>query len=255
MMIVSWNILAQGLVNPKDFPGVKRRELHLNHRMSLIISELQRLQADVYLLQEVTPRVAKILGRMLPQWQVMPLSLHDQRSWGSARVPSYGNLTLVRRQPCLRVEKHNTYYWHASGTAYDVTMFRWHGIPITCFNIHLDSESPSLRMAEVKALKKYPSSTQTKRFIIGGDFNTEDKSLHKHFKRMYSSKSNTPTDLLDHIEADYIYSSWQSTPLKISVTQPSLYCGSDHIPVAIQCPRGSDKDTSACKMRLRSECW
>lgn len=232
MRIVTWNILAQCLIDSKDFPGLSPFELEFPQRIKAIAKELLRLQADIYFLQEVTESAAKTLRKLIPNLAWGRLALHDQSSWGPAKGAPYGNLTAVAPSYLLISQKAE--YWHPSGTAYDTSVIRRvsDSSVLTTINLHLDSASDKLRKAETRELL---ANMPTGEVLIAGDFNSDAPELHGLFNQHPIGKYLI-TDLQEQIMADYIYFNIKGVAATYSTPSPtdSLYAGSDHLPLLME---------------------
>jgi endonuclease/exonuclease/phosphatase family metal-dependent hydrolase len=245
--ILSWNILAQPLISLDDYPATLPTDLTLGKRLLRIIQHLVYFDADLMFLQEVTPHVQHILHDTFARTHVvLPLSPHNQSNWPqSTRSEPYGNVTIYRRQ-MFRLRQHQCVYLHHWGTAYDESVFDLLTIPadsvqrqpLTCFNIHLDSQDALLRKQETQVLLAYLSRTPGY-VIVAGDFNTNDASLHQEVvKRGMLQSVVKPSHvrgsyLCERPMIDYIYVRSGMTPVVGMVWDHHSTNHSKHTPCQI----------------------
>ena len=229
--IVTWNVLAQPLIEPCN------GRIHtFEERCTRIEAMLRELGGDVVFLQEVTPRHWKQLRRAFSETYALGrLACHDQTDWPDwARSTDYGNVTLVRRATG-RLLRCNAEYWHSSGTAYDTCTVSVADRTIRTINIHLDSERHKLRQKELRQCIR-ATRDDTGPVLIAGDLNTDSSSTHRLLKSAGFRCMSSPdqiTHSIDDKTIDWIYTRGLPTPsIRASTISVSLYqCGSDHYPV------------------------
>jgi hypothetical protein len=233
MRIMTFNILADVFVEPNKafmdrwYPTLKYEDLLMKHRFHTLI---KYIKGDVILLQEVTPHVRKRLCDIFGcDYIILPLSCHR-----TAKNIT-GNLTILRKNAFTNI-KHATIY--VGDVAIGVT--EADGVDI--YNIHLDDTSTAKRRGELEHI--ISTFDPTNKIIIGGDFNTNEKSLHNMLTRA-DFTMNIPTKgtcLCEEAMIDYIYVRGFSHSIghvNNSISSTNCYqdtirkYGSDHHPVSV----------------------
>ena len=194
MIIMSFNILADVFIdfkNPEEYyPTIKKEMLKMKHRFNTLI---KYIHGDIIMLQEVTPYIRnKIISIFGDKYIVLPLSVHI------SSTETTGNLTLLKRNKFGAIQYDTLYI---NNTAVSVTSVYYDDT--TIYNIHLNDVAHAIRMKELKHI--ISTFDKTRKIIIGGDFNSDNKKLHhllKDFKMGIHSKS---TYLCEDHMIDYIY--------------------------------------------------
>lgn len=257
MLVLTWNILAQFLIDKKDYPDISDADLDFNNRINKICNLLTNLNFDIAFLQEVTPTAVNIIEQKLPQnYRILPLTLHDQTNWtDDYKTETYGNLTIYNVDT-ISLVKHEKNHFNASGTAYDTTIFDIQNAQTLCINVHLDSESSTLRQSENDSIHKFLLDSKHTAIVIAGDFNTSTLDIHNTYNSFVPSVQNGITSILDlnpKKPIDYIYTKGlkatnryihPAQSLKHENDLPSagppdnsaqtLIYGSDHFPVIVE---------------------
>ncbi len=222
MIVMSWNILAEPLV-----------ESPMCCRMNKIIRILRSFHADIVFLQEVTSAARRVLQMKLGKtYFVGELAAHDQSEWrsGRTRIP-YGNLTMVRRE-FGRIRKHQTKTeWHRWGTAFDLNWIAHGNQVIATANLHLDSSNHRTRNEELRALLRH-WNPQTDRIMVAGDFNSDGTDLRNRMLRSGFSHANSFSDITcveDDKAIDFIYATVPTYGEAFAISMKES--GSDHYPV------------------------
>ena len=210
MIITSFNILADVFIDFKNpeiyYPTIKKEMLKMKHRFNTLI---KYIHGDIIMLQEVTPYIRnKIISIFGDKYIVLPLSVHI------STTETTGNLTLLKRNKFGAIQYDTLYI---NNTAVSVTSVKsdksdksiksdksvTYNDDIAIYNIHLNDVSHDIRMKELKHI--ISTFDKTKKIIIGGDFNSDNKKLHhllKDFKIGIQSKS---TYLCEDPMIDCIY--------------------------------------------------
>jgi len=192
MIITSFNILADVFIDFKNpevyYPTIKKEMLKMRHRFNTLI---KYIHGDIIMLQEVTPYIRnKIISIFGDKYIVLPLSVHI------SSTETTGNLTLLKRNKFGAIHYDTLYI---NNTAISVT----YTDDTTIYNIHLNDISHAIRMKELKHI--ISTFDKTRKIIIGGDFNSDNKKLHhllKDFKMGIHSKG---TYLCEDPMIDCIY--------------------------------------------------
>ena len=233
MRITTFNILADEFVKPnkkfmdKWYPTIKYKDLKMKSRFHTI---LKYIKGDIILLQEVTSRVRQqLFAKFGNTYIVLPLSKHKTGT---------GNLTLVRRNLFKNVT-HKTFYVGELAVGLTETD------EIDIYNVHLDDISEVAREHELEQI--IAKFDLDKKIIIGGDFNTDNKTLHNRLKRMKFEPVTVPepngTYICEKPMIDYIYVygfSGSVGHVNNSVSNSNCYrktikkYGSDHYPVTVR---------------------
>ena len=233
MRITTFNILADEFVEPnkkfmdKWYPTIEYKDLQMKRRFRTII---KYIKGDIILLQEVTSRVRKqLFNKFNNVYIVLPLSMHKTGT---------GNLTLVRRNLFKNIT-HKTFYVGELAVGLTETD------EIDIYNVHLDAYSGVARKHELEQI--IAKFDLNKKIIVGGDFNTDNKTLHNLLKRMnfesvVASELNG-TYICEESMIDYIYVygfSGSVGHVNNSVSKSNCYkrtikkYGRDHYPVTVR---------------------
>lgn len=206
MRLLSFNILSEGFIDYEnledDYSGISPKKLKLKTRLPKIIKTLIKSKADIMFLQEVDPRMHKVLKKNMTEYRVLPLA-HNKSE--DSKQQKYGNTTLLRKGVFKGVKQENLYPF--TGNVFNVTHCSFKDKKLMLVNLHLDADkSNSKRKKEAKFLVKYLEKHTDKIIVLSGDFNTDDYSVHKYFKGfMPSVRKHTGTYLDDAPMIDWIY--------------------------------------------------
>lgn len=208
MKVVTWNILADQYIDyantQRDYPTVPAQDLRLSKRLPVILRELERIQADLVLLQEVTPAVhEKLLKRFGRTYEIGPLATHRAKE---EHGTSSGNVNLLKRS-VFGATKFETKFFGGSQSATGIAFVKYPE-PFLIANVHFDWENHARRKREAAGLLRYLRRHENPKVavIIGGDFNTDQDDLHRKFARFTSlvTKSES-TFLCEKPMIDWIY--------------------------------------------------
>lgn len=232
----TWNVLAQMFIEPRWYPGHDEKEWQYNLRLDRIVKCIDGLYPlDVIFFQEVTPEMYDELVKRLPHYTFGNLALHDQSKWEEhVKSRHYGNVTAVATWYGEFLAQ-TANYWHESGTVYDTSVimsFDERDMYFTV-NVHLDSESATLRVEEANAVLEHTFGVE--HLVIAGDMNSNSPELHNRFAK-YGLESAVQHDkaqstfLDDPAMIDYIYTRGGIPVLdaKIVAPQKPWSDGSDH---------------------------
>jgi len=192
MNITSFNILADVFIdfnNPEIYyPTIDKKMLKMKNRFNTLI---KYIKGDIIMLQEVTPYIrSKLISLFKTKYIVLPLSTHI------SNTETTGNLTLIKKNK-FKTINYNTLYINDNAISITSTD------DTDIYNIHLNDISNEVRIKELKYI--ISTFNKTRKIIIGGDFNSDNKKLHnllKDFKMNIQPKS---TYLCELPMIDYIY--------------------------------------------------
>ena len=98
MKVLSFNILADQYIDyedlQRDYPTIHESDLKLEKRMPKIISYIKSVDADIVMLQEITPETKKIISAAFPEYKCVALAKHKYSEGGSYNS---GNMTMLRK--------------------------------------------------------------------------------------------------------------------------------------------------------------
>lgn len=209
--IMTFNILAENcvdFVNPAEYyPHITPKNLRINHRLPGIIKKIRQHNCDIVLLQELTYEVREKLVKLLPEYLCTKLAVNNLHE---PKRLHWANMTLLKRGVFSSI-KHIVQFLHTSHTAYSTLVCKHHASGKKCIimNVHYDAEYPVVRRYENAALLRFLRSYLSNWIIVvGGDFNTDDPTLHAKFegkflpaipKKRASSTYLCEAPMIDHI--------------------------------------------------------
>lgn len=250
MRIVSFNILSDDYIDFDDRKFVRRwyndidpELLRLSNRLPTLLTKLEKLKADVFLLQEVMHEARDaIMERFGSDFSVGPICLHslDRSNTNHCRT---GNMIMVRYQPNYK----RVHFGRGAlqyGYAYATAKITWRHTQstLTLFSIHF-SDVWKERSEQSNAFITLLDREVKGDLVIGGDFNTHSRVTHAPFQRRFHTSIQFPkgTYLCERPMIDYIYSTIQpkfadvdNEPLEHVGTcydRTIRDYGSDHYPV------------------------
>ncbi len=222
----------------------------MSFRYPIIVQRIKEYNADVVMLQEMTPDIREKLIRDFKHvYVISPFARHKT---GEKKPEWYGNLTMARRDIFHNV-KFRVAYLAASGTASLITTMNYtvrnKKDPeqyLMTVNIHLDAYKESKRVAEAKSLLGWLHKQEPHwKVVISGDFNSDANVLHKlfgaHHKSVIKRVDSRSTYLCEDPMIDYIYLRNLKTLIGVidNISAKKKKCmkhtietyGSDHHPV------------------------
>jgi endonuclease/exonuclease/phosphatase family metal-dependent hydrolase len=253
LKILSFNILAEQFIdydNPSEYyPKVPVSDLKEENRLPKIFAFLQKNDPDIMLLQEVNPKVLKMLQLNLAEsHMLMPLAEHHTEE-SLMEGNDYGNLIAVRHG-MFDEFSYRTIFVPKLGSAFALLTCKLKADlskEFLIINIHLDAdeESEDNRKIEVNMLMKLIKNLLKKSItIITGDFNTNSPIIHNKFKKLTPVvRPDKPvgTYLNDPLMIDWIYiknanivSGKVLKPSDATNATPLKKFGSDHYPVVAE---------------------
>jgi len=239
--IRSFNILADVFVEPnkqfldKWYPTIDYQNLKIKNRFDDLI---KYIKGDIILLQEVTPYIHSKFRKLLgDKYIVLPLSRHKNFEHIT------GNLTIIKKNLFKNIT-HKTIYLGdgipSNRPRSSVGLTETDDVII--YNIHLDDSSNTIRKRELRQI--ISTFDNSKKIIIGGDFNSDSPQLHKvltnlNFNMSISNKKGTY--LCEKPMIDYIYTYGFSNSKGYIDNSSKKDCykktiekyGSNHLPVTI----------------------
>jgi endonuclease/exonuclease/phosphatase family metal-dependent hydrolase len=211
LKIMSFNILAENcvdFVNPSEYyPYINPEELKMKNRLPGIVEQIKKHMADVVMLQEATEDVRLKLISMLPEYIFMDLAINNKHE---PKHLHWCNLTMLKRGIFHSIKHSVKHLNKTSYTAYSITSCKLGEVPVVVVNVHYDAEDYKMRRVEHDALLKFlHSMMKTHVIIIGGDFNTDDPTLHGKmdgkFQPAIQKKDASGTYLCEKAMIDHIY--------------------------------------------------
>ena len=203
MRVVTWNILADQYIDfdelQRDYPTISAKSLSLDVRLPKILHWIQKSKADIILLQEVTPETRKALVHTFDKnYWVGPISTHRSPEPNGT---SSGTLTLVSRRIYTEEPEYETRFFAGSQSATGITY-----LPnLAIVNVHFDWQIAERRKREARGVLRFARTIRDP-IIIGGDFNTDDDSLHRKFHSFVSGvRKQGSTFLCENPMIDHIY--------------------------------------------------
>lgn len=264
LRLVSFNILSDDYVDGQDprfmkryYNGLPSHVMQWSSRAGAVMKTLASLNADVFMLQEVMTAARSQLVAAFPDYYVGPLAYHHFQV-DHINHNRTGNVVMVRRAVC-RVRP--TFWAEPLGYGYHmaVATFQWRQplalerpcVDAAVLSLHL-SDSPQ-KHAQVRRLMSTLEPFHECDLVVGGDFNTTSKKVHRLLNRRFFS-SSIHTDQADHHYGtylcarpmiDYIYTSFRVRQVHIDndpVNSDRHTCfvrtlgeiGSDHYPVTAE---------------------
>ena len=230
--VLSFNILADQYIDyddlQRDYPTIHESDLKLSKRMPKIIAYIKKVDADIVMLQEITPETKKMISKSFPEYKCVALAKHKYSEGGSYNS---GNMTMLRKGMFKNI-KHKGLFLAKTPNVFSLTNCvlidkvmddkgkqvmedkdkqvkdklkdKLKDDELTIVNVHLDWEFESIREKEAMALNKYVA--KHKKCIIAGDFNTNADVTHNKFKNFVSVvKKEKSTFLCENAMIDYIY--------------------------------------------------
>lgn len=195
--MMSFNILAPIWLNPAEWDHDLVPFLDNSDRFERVCATLERLNADVITLQEVTQSVRDDLKwRLKEKYITLPLAAHRNQYWGNYLAPGYsyvdnGNVILFRKSRFMKIFSKDVPVSPDGNTAGMSLIFD----KVTHRNIlviaaHLDAELPSeTRIEQTENLIKAITSVEDTHFkpivILGADMNDghhADLPLHRNLR-------------------------------------------------------------------------
>lgn len=210
--VMTFNILAENCVdfiNPSEYyPHINPKDLKMKNRLPGIVKKIREHNCDIVLLQELTYDVRDKLVKMLPEYLCTKLAINNLHE---PKHLHWANMTLLKKGAFAGI-KHIVQFLHTSHTAYSTLVCKHVASGQKCIimNVHYDAEFPNVRRYENGALLKFLSNYMKGWVIVvGGDFNTDDPTLHARYNnKMISAipkKNASSTYLCEAPMIDYIY--------------------------------------------------
>lgn len=247
--VVTWNILAPIYVKCEYYASTPCHRLQIRRRRPVIHRMLQWVDADVYLLQEVTHTEFETLQERLPHyhWFFRPHALHHWSDSAVAREPN-GNVVALRKT--LGVQRLRATAVSLSGgnrairvTGTLKTAAAATGIRLSLWSVHLEDASQTCRVQQMKRLQhRLGASRRNTVEIVGGDFNDVQGGITQAlqtagFRGSPSSVARTTYFEERPLSLDYLLVRsnpplepfWYIPPS--SRTRIIAQFGSDHLPV------------------------
>ena len=238
--VVSWNILAPIYVKCEYYTSVKCEELTMSKRQSKIDTMLQWMNADVYLLQEVTSDEFKHLKshHTTYRWFFQPHKInywkessHHQKNGNAIGIHKNLNVSSLS-QHTLKLSNGNR------GIRVDGKI---RNRLVSFISVHLDDTKDMCRSMQIENLMSLIKSDH-RPIVIGGDLNDETGDMVKIFKRhQYVASPSVPTYFEESAMClDYILTKNIKDKPFFYVPPSSKFdiikrFGSDHLPVTMIC--------------------
>lgn len=245
MKVVSFNILSHYYIDDtsynNEYKGINPKLIDRENRRKRSFKFIKTSNADIILLQEVDKDIRTALVASFPNYKVMPIVAYHPKD--NVKV---GQVTMITKK--YKGAKQIKLEFKKTKVGYAMLECKTPD-PLIIFNIHLDSDVSNVkRTAEAKELLRYVKSNVVAdaRVIIGGDFNTNNTTMHKLFTDAgFISTIEKPdasgTYLCKNPMIDYIYiRNLDIVHSSVSkITKPTSRCpttvfkefGSDHVPV------------------------
>lgn len=233
--IVSWNVLAPVYMKCKYYSSTQCTNLTINTRRPRIHRMFEWMNADVYLLQEVTQTEFGKFKETFSEynWFFQPHAFHYWKESSSHELN--GNVVAIKKSvPFQNLRKHTLKLSKGNrGLLITGTLNRK---KVVLISIHLDDVSDHCRSLQVDRLFHHIQTGST--IIIGGDLNDEHGTIITRFKEygFYSSPGKPTYFEESPMALDYllVYGSsttpfWYVPPSDRSNVVPTF--GSDHLPV------------------------
>jgi endonuclease/exonuclease/phosphatase family metal-dependent hydrolase len=253
---MTWNILADIWLDPKDYKDVPPKFLDSKFRLKQIKKMIASIKPDVLLLQEVQENVRTELHHWCNKaYSVLPLQANATYLWRHDLAPNKrliptGNVIIIRRKIFQRVSSASLLL-SKDGDMAALVRFVYKNHVFIIANVHLDPRKET-HDNEMKTLVKFMDKFMPFTVIIAGDFNSKpphEALLNHGFTNTvkqpastYYCESNT---FIDHIYLRTNISSIQGVGhvhdalLQVGATRKkcrelmlSIY-GSDHLPVIL----------------------
>ena len=236
----TWNILAPEFVKCDYYESVACPRLNVGTRREDIYKHIERLNSDVFILQEVTKEEYKLLEKRFDNYK-MKLSLHDAKHWAADSTKKRqrnGNAIMVKKT--LKLKKPTKLALSVNGNKGLVAQVKIGKTEITVCSIHLDDISAKTRMSQLKTLLKHTKKSPM--LLIGGDFNDPSPTIRNymtkhHFDSSYDHSTN-PTYMEEKDMAiDFVFTRGvKMHNVHIPQTDRQKIIrefGSDHLPVTV----------------------
>jgi endonuclease/exonuclease/phosphatase family metal-dependent hydrolase len=233
--VVSWNVLAPVYMKCKYYSSTRCTNLTIHMRRPRIHKMFEWMNADVYLLQEVTQSEFVRFRTKFDQynWFFQPHIFHYWKE--SSSHEWNGNAIAIKKSiPFKNLKKHTLKLSKGNrGLLITGTLNRKN---IALISIHLDDVSDYCRSLQVDQLFRHIHTGST--VIIGGDLNDEHGTIISKFKEygFYTSPNNPTYFEESPMALDYLLvydlktiPFWYIPPSDRTSIVPKF--GSDHLPV------------------------
>lgn len=233
--IVSWNILAPVYMKCKYYASTTCPNLSIQSRRPKIYHMLEWMNADVYLLQEVTQPEFRKLRALYPayHWFFHPHAFHYWKE--SSEHEWNGNAIAIKKSTGVKqLKKHSLRL--SKGNRGLLVTGTLNGSLLSFVSLHLDDSSDHCRNLQLDQLFKIIQPPSL--IVIGGDLNDEFGTVVKQFQQQgFQTSPSNPTYFEEGPMAlDYLMvlhpphqPFWYIPPSHRTEIIPKF--GSDHLPI------------------------
>ena len=175
---LTWNVLASVWIECKDYK-MNCEILRTKTRREKIIKNINKYNADIVMLQEVTRQEHSLFKKALSQYQIMPLVAHKNK-WAhkkGKKIMENGNCILLKRGMFQKIHM-KTLQLNEDGVMVSICECEIEGEKIVIVSLHLDDLKRSVRNVQLKTLIKKLKDKKEERIIMGGDFNERIKYIN-----------------------------------------------------------------------------
>lgn len=187
--IISWNILAPVYVKCKYYKSTTCQELSIQTRRPKIYRMMTWMNADVYLLQEVTQTEFRKFQMYYPtyHWFFRPHAFHY---WKESSAHEWnGNAVAIKKS--LKIQSLTQHSLRLSkGNRGLLVKGILNGQHLSFVSIHLDDNSDHCRKMQSEELLEALNQKSTL-IVVGGDLNDEYGTVVKHFQQ-YGFQTSHP---------------------------------------------------------------
>jgi len=184
--ILSNNILAPQWADCTDYDLNHCGILATKIRREKIIKNINKYNAEIVILQEVSLEEYNEFKTRLKQYQLLPLAAHI-RKWAhdedGNKIMTNGNCILLKKKMFKKI-KSKKLQLSKDGMMASICECEINNTPLIIVSAHLDDLKRSVRKTQLKNLmSKLATKDETTSVVIGADFNESIKYVNKFFKK------------------------------------------------------------------------
>ncbi len=244
LTVVTFNILVQPWIDTVIKRNtIDKRHLQRKYRVAKIIETLKYINADIVLLQEVTPMIINKIKKKLPHYDIP--ECFTKMLWHpvSPDTPINGNAIMWKKGLFSYAQCSNITLDKKRGNYAAILEAVLCKSTIKVVSLHLEYGDRRAGAAQFDQLFKQKFITSKDQYvIIGGDFNMGNRRWLIDIKRykLQDCDSTTPThpfkndiddQTIDHILVRGFKLIGSCTPQCKSIGECLKYFGTDHYPV------------------------
>lgn len=266
MRVLSLNILGPNFSNPEYYPEDTHPYLNADYRWAQLRAFLitHKGHHDVIVLQEVThdtrrgtfDKISEVLSEFTAFFVPHAYDHWAEDEFSYGWIPN-GNAIFVRHNSTQNLQCYDIDLTCGNHAA--LVTFVYHGVSVCLVNLHLDSDNTAIRVQELRTALKICEEFPAHIHLCVGDFNTAlNIPPYQDWIQSYQYESDTNTiptftiieTPIDELPIDHIIHRstipihgtftvlnagiWKPSSTNSSrFIQNSRYCGSDHLPIAI----------------------